>query len=205
MTLEDILTDLDSSQDELIELGKRSAETYALYPYDIFLSAILNRSVNLIKGFCSLVRDNNFIAAAPLVRIHLDSLLRLYASNLIDYNIDEFANKVIGGKSIRDLKDRDGRKMTDNYLVKKIMENENHEWVKEVYKTGSGHVHFSNYISSYSTKIDSKKNDIINVTIGKHDSFVVESEKIGAAIRINQISIEIAALIEIWCEYKSNL
>ncbi len=205
MTLSQILSELDSSQQKFIDIGKKTAETHALYTYDLFISAILNRSLNLVRGFCSLVRDNNFIAAAPIVRIHLDSLLRLYASRLVDYNIDEFAKKVISGKQIRNLKDKDGKKMSDNYLVKKIMEVDNHDWVKEIYYTGSGHIHFSNYVSSYTTKIETKKHRTILTTIGKHDLFVDNEEKIGAAIRMQQISLRIVAIIQLWIDYKVNL
>jgi len=144
ITLEEILTDIDKSVEELITLGKETAETHALYTYDLFCSAVLNRSVNILRSFNTLIRDRNFIAAAPFVRIHLDSLLRLYASTLISYNVDEFAVKVIAGKQISNLKDRHGNKMRDNYLAREISKIEGLEWIQDVYKTGSGHIHFSN-------------------------------------------------------------
>ena len=193
---------LDSSIQELIMLGKESALTHGLYTYDLFCMAILNRSVNILRGYTLLVRDKNFIAAAPLVRVHLDSLLRLYASTLVSYNIDDFALKILAGKQISNLKDRDGNKMRDGYLAKKISEVKNLDWVLDVYKAGSGHIHFSNFATSSSTILDSEKERTILGTIGKHDEFVADEEKLGATIRMHQISINIVALISLWTKQK---
>jgi len=203
MTLEEILTDIDESIEELIILGKETAETHALYAYDLFCTAILNRTVNILRGFTSLMRDKNFIAAAPLVRVHLDSLLRLYASHLVSYNIDEFASKVIGGKQISNLKDKDGNLMRDGYLAKKLSQQAGKEWILDVYKAGSGHIHFSNYVTKGSSKIHNEEEKTIISTIGKHDEFISIDEKLGAAIRVNQISMNIAALITLWKKQKS--
>ena len=193
---------IDSYIEELIMLGKESAETHGLYTYDLFCMAILNRSVNILRGYTLLVRDKNFIAAAPLVRVHLDSLLRLYASTLVSYNIDDFALKILAGKQISNLKDRDGNKMRDRYLAKKLSEVKNLEWVLDVYNAGSGHIHFSNFATSSSTKLDSEKERTILGIIGKHDEFVADEEKVGATVRMHQISTNIVASISLWTKQK---
>jgi hypothetical protein len=66
--------------------------------FNVYLNGILNRSVNLSRGFSTLMKDKNFIAAAPLARLHLDSLLRLFAPQLINFNVDDFAMQVMKGQ-----------------------------------------------------------------------------------------------------------
>ena len=200
--IEEKLNIIDESIQDLINLGKATAETHALYTYDLFCTAILNRSVNILRGFTLLMRSRNFIAAAPLVRVHLDTLLRLYASTLVPYNIDDFARKVLRGKQISDLKDRDGNKMRDGYLAKKISELDGLNWIYDVYKAGSGHIHFSSSAMFSSTKISSEDERIITGTIGKHDEFISENEKLGAAIRMHEISTQIVALVYLWKKQK---
>ncbi len=203
-SLSTLLNNLDDSTDDLISLGKKTVETYSIYNYDLFCIGVLNRSVNLIRGFTRLVRDNNFIAAGPLVRIHLDTLLRLYASTLVSYGLDEFALKVLSGKKISNLKDSEGNRMTDGYLASKISEVDGLHWVPDFYKTGSGYVHFSDLLIFKSTSLHPEKERVLIGSIGKHDEFINENEKISAAIRMNQVTINIAALITLWKRQKEN-
>lgn len=123
---------------------------------------------------------------------------------MISYNIDDFALKVLGGKQISNLKDRDGNKMTDRYLTRIISEIDGLDWVTDVYKAGSGYVHLSNYIMHGATAIHPEKDRVLIGSIGKHDKFIDENEKIGAAIRMSQISLNIAALITLWRDQKKS-
>ena len=55
-----------------------------LFQFDLLVSAVLNRSLALMNGFQLLIINNNYICAAHLVRLHLDSLMRLSAAWLVD-------------------------------------------------------------------------------------------------------------------------
>lgn len=108
---------------------------------DLYATAITHRALCLISGFCLMIENQNFICAAPLVRLQLDNLLRLYAAWLVK-NPHEFCQKVLKGEHVRKLKDQDNQKMTDKYLVEKIaME---YPWASRLYEATSGYVHFSN-------------------------------------------------------------
>ena len=50
-----------------IEMGRfiLSALSGDIYPFDLLAVATLNRSMCLLKGFCDLMVNENFIAAAP--------------------------------------------------------------------------------------------------------------------------------------------
>lgn len=200
-----LLDELERKIKAVTELSKASMLTPpGFYTFDIFVNGLLNRSVNLLKGFISLKRQNNFIAAAPLVRLHLDSLLRLYAPQLIDYNIDDFAHKVIGGTPVRKLKDRDNQKMTDARLVEKISEHEAFNWVKKVYDTGNAYVHYSDQLVFAAMKVKDKEERIVNFTVGQHDNFIPIAEKHGAVHWMHEITDGLLLLTYSWVKQKES-
>jgi hypothetical protein len=112
----------------------------AMYGLDILAIAVLNRSLCLLEGFCDLIEKRNFIAAAPLLRLQLDNLLRFHAAWLVN-NPHDFSLEVLAGTHIRKMKDRDGNLMTDRYLVDKL--SEQHPEMKSVYEHTSGYIHLS--------------------------------------------------------------
>lgn len=126
-----------------IELGKymlSPEQTSGIFQLDLLASAVMNRSLNLLLGFCSLIEARNFIAAAPLLRLQLDNVLRFSAAWLVK-DPDGFAWEVIKGTPVKDMRDSDGQKMYDWYLIKRMAEE--NPWVTEVYKQTSGYIHLS--------------------------------------------------------------
>jgi hypothetical protein len=125
-----------------MEVGRYLLEPGTVYTHSIDYLAVptLNRSLNLMYGFFDLVKKRNFVAAAPLVRLQLDNVLRFSATWYVDDPFD-FAEKVVQGKRVRDLRARDGEKMTDRYLLNKVAVD--HPWVTDVYEQTSGYVHLS--------------------------------------------------------------
>jgi len=64
--IKELLDELEGKIKLLIELGKASWSTpTGFYPFDIFVTGILNRSVSLLRGFISLMRT---ITLLPLHR-----------------------------------------------------------------------------------------------------------------------------------------
>jgi hypothetical protein len=107
---------------------------------DLLAIAILDRSLSMLRGFCDLVEVRNMVAAAPLLRCQLDSGLRFFAATLVD-DPHEFAWKIRNGTEVRSIKDKDGKKMTDAYLVQKAAAH--WPWVPSIYKQACGYVHLS--------------------------------------------------------------
>lgn len=200
-----LLDQLEIKIKSLTEVSKASMLTPpGFYTFDIFVNGLLNRSVNLLRGFILLMRQNNFIAAAPLVRLHLDSLLRLYAPQLIDYNIDDFALKVIGGTAVRKLRDKDNQRMTDTRLVEKISEHEAFSWVQKVYDTGNAYVHYSDQLVFAAMKVKDKDKQIVNFTVGQHDEFIPITEKHGAIYWMHEITDGLLFLTYTWVKQKES-
>jgi hypothetical protein len=181
------------------QTGLKQLDTYGVFTYDIFLIAILNRCVNLNRGFTNLMRDHNFIAAAPLVRVNLDSLLRIYASELSGMNVDQFAQLVIDGTPIRSIKTTDGKKMFDNLLVERISLTDRFKWVKQLYDAGNSFVHLTNKHVFASTKVDG---DLVKGGIQATDDFIHMSEKTGACNWMLMVNKGIIHFIQKWIDHK---
>lgn len=201
--MDNLLLSLEKQNKELTQLGKTNMEVPpGFFMFDIYILGLLNRSVNLNKGFISLIRDKNFITAAPIVRIHLDSLLRLYAPLIIDFNIDDFALQVYKGTPIRKIKDKANRYLTDSYLVGELSKLPNFDWVKNVYETGNAFVHFSDQTIFACMKIIDKTDRRVSFTIGQHDEFIPLDEKHGAAFWMTEINKGIMILVQSWIDHK---
>ncbi len=92
-----------------------------MYLTDIYALACIKRAVLLISGFCQLIEAKNFLSAAPLIRLHLDTLLQFYAVWLVE-DPNKFVTKKMAGKQTNNIKDKEKIRMTDSYLVKKLTE-----------------------------------------------------------------------------------
>ncbi len=149
-----------------------------------------------------MIESNNFLSAAPLVRIHLDTLLRMYAPLICGGNVDEFAGRALNGKPINELKNTRGETLRDGFLARELSKQPDFEWVIEVYKTGSSFVHFSDKHIFTSVRIDGAKDRTINSVVGVHDGFIPIDEKIGATIYMTRITKGILMFIESWTKQK---
>lgn len=203
-SIEELLENLDLQIKLITQLGKENMEfTSGFYMFDIYTIGILNRSVNIIKGFADLIRSKNFISAAPLVRVHVDTLLRLYAPQLINFNVDEFAKLVYSGTPVRQIKDGLNKNLTDTYLVSKLNQVNGFEWVQKVYDTGNAFIHFSDQTIFASMKAHQLERQV-NLTIGLHDNFIPDSEKIGSVFWMNKITEGIIILTNGWINQKKS-
>jgi hypothetical protein len=108
---------------------------------DLVIFGALKRTLALSGGFRRHIRDRNFTCAAALLRLQLDTALRLFAGSLFD-NPEEYADAVFRGQRVDRLKDKYGKKLTDSYLADKL--SEPYPWVKRVYVNLCEFVHFSN-------------------------------------------------------------
>ena len=80
------LTHLKSVETDILDAGMRlmkSADGHT-FVFDHFAIGTLNRAVAISSAFHTLVNDFNMVAAGALVRIHLDTALRYFASHLVE-------------------------------------------------------------------------------------------------------------------------
>ena len=108
---------------------------------DFFGMGIGRRALALSSGFRLMTENRNSLCALPMVRMQLDTALRLYAGFFVT-NHQKFCHDVIQGKHIDQLKSDDGSLMKDKYLVDRVAKR--NPWMVDVYKFTSGYIHFSN-------------------------------------------------------------
>lgn len=137
-----------------------------IYPLDEYLDGIYNRSLSLMDATITLLDNKNYMAAAHMVRLHLDNFLRLHAAWLVN-KPHQFVLEVMNGASIRKMKDSDGKLMFDSHLVNKA--SEDYPWIEEVYDKSCGFIHLSaTHIFSGKSVID-KEEMTVGTFIGKSD------------------------------------
>lgn len=194
----------------MILLGKQlHAISPKLYPFDLFLIGAINRSINLNKGFVELMNSNNFISAAPLVRLNLDNFLRLYAARISVHDINTFSSLVMNGKSVRDIKfygevnGKSGQKLTDNFLKNELSKIKGKEWVKDIYDAGNSFIHLGDVTINSARKIISDEERTVGLTIGFGDFMIPIDQKQGAVHWMNEIIDSIIEQAQIWMYEKS--
>jgi hypothetical protein len=98
------------------------------------------RALALSSGFRLMVENRNSLCALPMVRMQLDTTLRLYAGFFVTDH-QSFCLNVRQGKRVNQLRSDDGSMMHDKYLVNRVAKL--NPWITDVYEFTSGYVHFS--------------------------------------------------------------
>ena len=201
--VESALAGIEEDDAELLKLAEQMlhAHNAALYGLDFLATAAINRSLSLSAGFSSLIRAKNLLCAGALLRMHLDTALRFYASFIVD-KPHNFALEILGGQHIRQMKDRTGKKMTDSYLVEQLsME---YPWIKQLYETTSGYIHMSDtHMHSTFKDIDSDERSV-KIKIGAVDKDLPESVYLEAIEAFRHSTEILARYIDGWVFAKDN-
>ena len=198
------LSDLETDAKQVLKQAERMlcASDRNLFPFDLLVMGIVKRTLALSDGFCRLIQNQNIICAGALLRMHLDTALRLSAGFIVN-NPHDFANEVMDGTYICKMKDKDGNRMHDGYLVKLL--SREYPWVKSIYNQASSFVHFSD-IHIFSTA-DPKHNTngpIHRISIQPKDSITSDKDYLDAILVFHNITCIIVPYIEGWIVTKTN-
>lgn len=202
--LESILKILNESKKTHLTIAEEMLKAHenAIYPLDLLAIAVFKRSLSLIRGFVTLIESENYVCAVPLIRLQMDNLLRFYASFIVE-NPHQFAIDVLDGKHIRNLKAKDGNKMTDRYLVNKL--NEEYKWIKEIYEKASGYIHLSNQHIFDSFKQNENRSELkLSIIITDKDEGIDEQTKVDAVNTMCHITNELLRFLHGWAWSKDN-
>ena len=104
----------------------------------MLLLAAAKRSISLPEGFTAMIRARNFHAAAPMVRMQLDTALRVAALRFV-CDPHAYAAAVMEGAAVYKLKDDTGVRLTDHRLLERLAET--NPWITTVYRDASAFVH----------------------------------------------------------------
>lgn len=141
-TIDEALAILEGAHPTVDSRVTTMIKTYggAIYSMDFLVAAALNRTRANIKAFIQLIRDRNLVIAGALLRIQIDTALRVSAAFLVD-DPHGFANRVLQGDRIDRINDRNGARLTDRSLVNAL--SPDFPWLERVYEKTSGYIHLS--------------------------------------------------------------
>ena len=132
---------IDGLESELTRKGAVAlGESSKLGHADFFIFGALRRTLAQARGFRDLIAARNFPCAAAILRLQIDTAMRVNALSLVD-DPDATCKAVLYGEQFNRLKDRDGKKMSDAYLREKLAAS--HAWISPVYEQTSDFVHLS--------------------------------------------------------------
>jgi hypothetical protein len=194
-------TELQSLLDLSAPHGERGQELFnacggELFPCDGLAFAVLERSLNLLKGFHLLLSNGGYTLGVGLLRMQLDNVLRFHGV-VKSADPHAIANSIFHGESLRTLKDRSGKKMTDARLVE-LLSLEN-PWVDHVYTLACSYIHLSDQ-HMHHFLLRSKKNDagVRDITIGDEDDHVEEQYKIQLVKAFAVVTRGVLELVRQW-------
>jgi hypothetical protein len=134
---------LDRTQNELLSaFHDRFTKGKEFGHQHLFLYGIANRTLAQTRAFKQCVEDRNSLVATALLRLQLDTALRLYALFWVA-DPNAFSKAVFNGSQIDRLKSAGGEQLKDKYLRDKLVTR--YPWVETVYKQTSGSIHFSSH------------------------------------------------------------
>lgn len=147
---------------ELIKAMLEAEDDGELYGIDFFFFGITDKSSFLIDGVKNCIKEKNLIVLGLLLRTQIDNCLRAFALTLVN-EPHELSMKVLGGESLRNIADKDGKKMTDKYLREKLSAIDNK--ISPVYEAACGYVHFSDKGMLHALK--ALKSPSIGISVGR--------------------------------------
>jgi hypothetical protein len=140
-TLKDKLAKIEQGENLILKLFKEWMDANSsMYISDFFRIGVAKRTLALSQGFRMHIEARNFTCAAALLRMQVDTALRVYAAFLVP-SAEKYAKAVFDGERVDLMKDRHGRRLKDGYLAKKL--SEHHPWVERVYRDTCNFVHFT--------------------------------------------------------------
>lgn len=140
-SLEEIFKELDGLEDQIRDLFQSRTEAGGpIYGAHFLLWGAGNRSISQCRGFASMLRDQNFTCSSAILRMQLDTVLRLYGGFMYG-NIAEYAEKILNGDVVSKLRASNGKKLQDRVLVEDLSKQQ--PWISSVYERSSGSIHLS--------------------------------------------------------------
>lgn len=118
--MEKYISNIEKSKDYYIHLSVEYVELFEKdFDYFIFLNCIINRAMNINHGFMLLTKNDNYACAIPLMRMMIDNCIRLLGVILVN-DAHKYIKVWSNGEKIANLKDKNGNRLTDSYLSKKL-------------------------------------------------------------------------------------
>jgi hypothetical protein len=114
---------------------------------------------------------------------------------------DDFSMAVLKGEEVGKMKSREGKRMTDSYLVRKLAEH--YPWIPPVYRITSGYVHLSDqhmFAAITATDVQSRE---IEMGVMRQDRFIPDERYLECIQAFSAATDALLDLLESWHEAKA--
>ncbi|MBL7997871.1 MAG: hypothetical protein JNL32_04445 [Candidatus Kapabacteria bacterium] len=200
-----LLSKLDSYIELVIKTQQRiqMADGKNMYSLDLLSMAVSNRAIRVIQGFIQATESSNMLVSLPLVRLHIDTLLRWYATTLVEHP-HELAKLILSGSKLKDVKDREEKKLTDSYLVGCY--SNYFSQLKTVYEKTSGYIHLSqSHMTAPVYSVESEGTITWMLSRGHKNDSSVHAGKVESTLCMIEITEHIIHLLDHWAEQKNSV
>ena len=163
---------------------------------DFCFIGLLDRNIRLADGFLLLIKERNLTCAGALLRLQMDNCMRVLAISIAN-DEKEIVEYILDGKPISKLKDRDGNRLQDAYLRKKMGLYD--KQFEDVYYNASGYIHFSS--KAFYQTVEECNDGKVNFHIGgilseKFDKYLIECAT--AYLHYNKLFLSFMKQEAIW-------
>jgi hypothetical protein len=174
-----------------------------LYSPDLWVNAATRRSLQLLDGFATMILSRNLCCCGALLRIQVDTAVRLFAMSIVE-DADDFVRHMLSGGKLSHLKDRSGNKLTDRHLCQELSRlYPKCEWLPRVYEATCEFVHMSGRHVTHMTKV--REDDRSMVTnIGVCDDNWSEASMGEAVDAFGAATDVILGFVHCWYQQKSS-
>lgn len=130
-------------EEALKDTAKKLSCGGKFYPTDLYTNSIINRAMAINDAYFRLAKLNNYVAAAPYIRMQMDNCISAYAGLIInEKDMLKFVNHFIAGKDLYKFKDDKKNPMYEKYVVQEL--NKKYPLFKKGYEYYNDMVHLSN-------------------------------------------------------------
>ena len=199
MFFNDINTFFERYDEALIEAHQKFNEVGCFAPIDFYVDTVLKRAMVINGAYVKLAKANNYIAAAPYIRMQMDNCINLGAGAMVK-DILAYINHFLSGKELYKFKDERKNSLYEKYIVQEM--NKRYGSFKQAYEHYNMEVHLSVghfFMAHYMDENNSMKLTLEHGYYHKEEEILAHNKNI---YLVNNVLIDV--LLEYWLPIKKN-
>ena len=199
MFFDDIDTFFERYDDALIEAHQKFNEVGCFPPIDFYVDTVLKRAMVINGAYVKLAKTNNYIAAAPYIRMQMDNCINLGAGAMVK-DVLAYINHFLSGKELYKFKDERKNSLYEKYIVQEM--NKRYGSFKQAYEHYNMEVHLS--VGHFFMAHYLNEDNCLNLTLEhghyhKDDEILAHNKNI---YLVNNVLIDV--LLEYWLPIKKS-
>ena len=199
MFFNDINTFFERYDEALIEAHQKFNEVGCFAPIDFYVDTVLKRAMVINGAYVKLAKANNYIAAAPYIRMQMDNCINLGAGAMVK-DILAYINHFLSGKELYKFKDERKNSLYEKYIVQEM--NKRYGSFKQAYEHYNMEVHLSVghfFMTHYMDEDNSMKLTLEHGYYHKEEEILAHNKNI---YLVNNVLIDV--LLEYWLPIKKS-